>query len=134
MIDANDYRQHAAKIRHLVAGVRGPAATAALLLADEYEAKAAQLEGRPVAAAYVGTIDRIGELLADERRAVEALAASEAELVRQLDQVRHQRVVADARIDAILSTARLLDMPEPSLRPTAVPPRFDDATVDKQDG
>lgn len=133
MIDANDYRQHAAKIRHLVAGVRGPAATAALLLADEYEARAAQLEGRPVASAYVGTIDRIGELVAVERRAIEALAVREADLVHQLERTRHERVVADARIDAILSTARLLDMPEPLSRPGAVPPRFEEATMDKPD-
>ncbi len=129
MIDANDYRQHAAKIRHLVAGVRGPAATAALLLAEEYETRAAQLEGRPVAAAYVGTADRIGELVATERRAVDRLVIREADLSAQLEQTRQQVVVANARIDAILATAMLLDMPETS-RPSAVPPRFDDTPAD----
>lgn len=124
--DASDYRQHAAKIRHLVAGVRGHAATAALLLAEEYEARAAQLEGRPVAAAYVGNIERIGELVAAERDAIDALTVREADLVSQLDKARRQRQLAEARIEAILKTARILDMPDMS-RQGAVPPRFDDA-------
>lgn len=126
MSDASDYRQHAAKIRRLVAGVRGHAATAALLLADEYEARAAQLEGRPVAAAYVGNIEKIGELIATEREAIDALVIREAELVSQLAKTRQHRALAEARIDAILTTARMLDMPEP-LRHGATPPRYAEA-------
>jgi hypothetical protein len=111
--DATDYKEHAAKIRRLVAGVRGHAATAALLLADEYEARASELEGKPAASAYLGNADRIGELVAGERAAIETLIVRETELTSQLARARQERRVAEARIDAILTTARLLDMPEP---------------------
>jgi hypothetical protein len=111
--DADDYREHAAKIRRLVAGVRGHAATAALLLAEEYESRAAQLEGKPAAASYLGNADRVGELVARERAGLEALTVLENDLAAQLARARQQRAIAEARIDAILATARLLDMPAP---------------------
>ena len=113
MTDADDYREHAAKIRRLVAGVRGHAATAALLLADEYESRATQLEGKPAAASYLGNADRVGELIARERAGVDALVVLETDLASQLARTREKRAIAEARIDAILATARLLDMPAP---------------------
>ena len=133
MNDANDYRQHAEKIRRLVASVRGHAATAALLLAEEYEARADQLEGRPLANAYVGNIDRIGELVATERDAIERLQVRESDLLMQLDKVRHDRVIAEARIESILKTARMLDMPNPPRR-APTPPSFAEAEIVKQPG
>ena len=125
--DADDYREHAAKIRRLVAGVRGHAATAALLLADEYEARAVQLEGKPAAASYLGNADRVGELIARERAGVDALTVLENDLANQLNRTRQQRAVAEARIDAILATARLLDMPAP-IR-TTPPASFTEAAM-----
>ena len=82
-----------------------------------------------MAATYVGTVDRIGELVAIERRAIEALAVHEADLANQLERVRQQRLIADARIDAILATARLLEVPEPS-RPRPAPPRYEGGAAD----
>lgn len=133
MNDANDYRQHAEKIRRLVASVRGHAATAALLLAEEYEARADQLEGRPMAAAYVGNVDRIGELVATERETIDRLQVREADLLMQIDKVRHDRVIAEARIESILKTARMLDMPNPPRRAPA-PPSFAEAEIVKPPG
>ena len=114
MTDAASYREHASKIRRLVAGVRGHAATSALLLADEYELRAAELEGKPAAAAYLGHADRVGELIASERANINALIAEEADLAARLDRTRQQRAIAEARVDAMLLTARLLDMPDPA--------------------
>ena len=128
MTDADNYRQHAEKIRRLVAGVRGHAATAALLLADEYDARADHLDGRPAAAAYIGNVERIGELVAHERETLDALAIREADLQAQLVRVRQQRVVAEARVDAILQTARILDVPEPPRR-SVPPPSFREAAT-----
>lgn len=130
MNDADDYRQHAEKIRRLVASVRGHAATAALLLAEEYEARADQLEGRPMAAAYVGNVDRIGELVATERDTIERLHVRESDLLMQLDRVRQDRLIAEARIESILKTARMLDMPNPPRR-APTPPSFAEAEVVK---
>ncbi len=127
--DASDYRNHAAKIRRLVAGVRGHAATAALLLADEYDARADQLEGRPAASTYIGSAERIGELVTVERQAVQTLIAREVELEAQLAATRQRRQVAEARIEAILETARLVDMPAPPRR-SATPPTFAEAAQD----
>lgn len=110
--------------------MRGHAATAALLLAEEYETRAAQLEGRPVATTYVGNIERIGELVTTEREALTVLEMREGDLVTQLAATRQQRQVAEARLDAILKTARLLDMPD--LPRTSMPPRFDEAARDQQ--
>ncbi len=123
--DAAAYREHAAKIRRLVAGVRGHAATAALLLADEYEARAIQLEGKPAAASYLASADRIGELIAEHRSNIAAIAAREADLTAELAQARQRRALAEARVEGILHAACLFDMPD--LPRNGIPARFEDA-------
>ncbi len=125
MNDAAAYREHAAKIRRLVAGVRGHAATAALLLADEYEARAIQLEGKPAAASYLANVDRIGELIAEQRASIAAMVVREADLTAELAAARQQRALAEARVDGILKAARLFDMPD--LPRAGAPARFDEA-------
>ena len=131
MTDAASYREHASKIRRLVAGVRGHAATSALLLADEYELRAAQLEGKPAATLYLGQADRVGELISAERANINTLIAEEADLAARLDRTRQQRAIAEARIDAMLLTARLLDMPDPA-RPNGAVPTFRDVNAEPQ--
>ena len=110
--DALKYRQHAEKIRHLVASVRGHAATAALLLAEEYENRADRLEGQPTATAYVANVEQVGELIASTRETIAELDRSEAALTAELAAVRQQRLLAETRLEAILLTARLFDVPK----------------------
>ena len=125
--DALRYREHAGKIRRLVAGVSGHAATASLLLAEEYEARADQLEGRPLAAAYVGNMDKVGELIATERELITTLTVTETSLSAQVVATRQRRMLAEARLEAILHTVILFDIPQP-LRRTTAPPSFQEAT------
>ena len=125
MNDAAAYREHAAKIRRLISGVRGHAATAALLLADEYEARAIQLEGKPAASSYLASADRIGELIAAQRAEIAGLMVRESELAADLALARQHRALAEARVDGILSAARLFDMPD--LPRSGNPTRFADA-------
>lgn len=124
--DALRYREHAEKIRRLIGGVNGHAATASLLLAEEYEARADQLEGRPLAAAYIGNIDRVGEMIATERELITTLTMTEKSLSSQLAATRQQRLFAETRVEAILHTVSLFDVPQ-ALRRTTVP-SFRDAT------
>lgn len=126
--DALKYREHAQKIRRLIGGVSGHAATASLLLAEEYEARADQLEGRPLAAAYIGNIDRVGEMIAAERELITTLTMTEKSLSTQIATARQQRLLAEARVEAILHTVILFDVPQ-ALRRTTVPPPFQDATT-----
>ena len=124
--DALKYRQHAEKIRRLVASVRGHAATAALLLADEYDMRADQLDGQPASATYIAQADRVGELIATEREAITALNRSETSLIAELAALRQQRLIAETRVEAILHTARLFDAPKVP-RTGAAPQSFREA-------
>ncbi|QXQ05362.1 hypothetical protein KX816_14040 [Sphingosinicellaceae bacterium] len=127
--DALNYRRHAEKIRRLIGGVSGHAATAGLLLADEYEARADQLEGTPLAAAYIGNIDRVGAKIADERELISTLVMTETQLASQIAAVRQKRLLAEARVEAILNTVLLFDVPPPLRRRSIVPP-FEEAMTE----
>ena len=75
--------------------------------------------------------DRVGELIAVERANINTLIAEEADLAARLDRTRQQRAIAEARVDAMLLTARLFDMPDPA-RPNGAVPTFRDVNAEPQ--
>ena len=121
--DALRYRQHADNIRRLVASIKGHAATAALLLAEEYERRANHLEGRPTAAAYVQNAESVGAMVAAEREIIATLVNREDGLVAELAAIRQQRLMAETRVEAILITAKLFDIPN-APRSSTPPPSY----------
>jgi len=116
MTEAAAYRENAAKIRRLTAGVTGEAATAALLLAAEYESRAADLEAMPKADTYLNLAERVGALLNERCAQVFEVRKVERDLDNRLEQAKTERALLEARIAGILEASSLLDVPAPARR------------------
>lgn len=105
------YREHAAKIRRLVAGTSGEAADAALLLAKEYEARADDLDSIPATSNYLTTVERVGALLNERCQQMKGIKDQERDLEERLAQMRFDRAILEARIESIVEVSSLLDVP-----------------------
>lgn len=114
MTEAAVYRENALKIRRLTAGVTGDAATAALLLAAEYEARADDLDDGPAVQTYLTVAERVGALLNERCQQVAEFQDRERDLDTRLRQTRTDRALLEARIAGILEASSLLDVPSPA--------------------
>lgn len=113
MTEAAVYRENALKIRRLTAGVSGDAATAALLLAAEYEARADDLDDGPAIASYMTVAEKVGALLNERCAQVAEFQEKERDLDQRLRQARSDRALLEARIAGILEASSLIDVPAP---------------------
>lgn len=105
MSQAALYRENAHKIRRLVAGVTGSSRDEALNLAQEYEARAQELEKVNTGTVGGSTAERIAELIGQRGAEVEAIRARETEHQAQLAAARVERALLEARIAGIIEAS-----------------------------
>lgn len=125
------YRENAHKIRRLVAGVTGSSREEALNLAQEYEARAQELDksvaakpveshsashadGNQPAGAANSLSERIATLIGQRGAEVEAIRQREVDHENKLAAARVERALLEARIAGIIeASAQLAFTPGP---------------------
>jgi len=98
------YRENAHKIRRLVAGVSGSSRDEALNLAQEYEARAQELDRIGPGVGTDGLAERVAGL-------IEAIRARELDYEIKLAAARVDRALLEARIAGIIEASGLISLP-----------------------
>ncbi len=105
MSQAALYRENAHKIRRLVAGVSGSSRDEALNLAQEYEARAQELDKEIAGTGGGGLAERIAALIGQRGAEIEAIRARELDHEIQLAAARVERALLEARIAGIIEAS-----------------------------
>lgn len=111
MSQAALYRENAHKIRRLVSGVTGSSRDEALNLAQEYEARAQELDKVVGGPGGGGLADRIATLIGRRGAEIEAIRARELDHEMKLAAARVERALLEARIAGIIEASGQLSMP-----------------------
>ena len=105
------YRENAHKIRRLVAGVSGSSLDEALNLAQEYEARAQELDRIGPGVGTGGLAERVAGLIGQRGAEIEAIRARELDYEIKLAAARVYRALLEARIAGIIEASGLISLP-----------------------